>query len=145
MKVKQQIPFGNDDQERQTQPQKQNAGVSPLRRTMRPCDFGRDDELLGEEDGNNRSPAGMTTRNAKAKATAKALLVGGDGGGGGGGELCYAFDHVAYGAEGTEGFVGNLDVEGFLDLEGDVDLVEGVDVELVEGAGQGDGVRRNAL
>ncbi len=73
------------------------------------------------------------------------LLVGGDGGGGGGCELCDAFDHVAYGAEGAERFVGDLDVEGLFDLEGDVDLVEGVDVELVEGAGQGDGVRRDAL
>ena len=71
--------------------------------------------------------------------------MGGDGGGGCGGELCYAFDHIADGAEGAEGFVGDLDVEGFLDLEGDVDLVEGVDVELIEGIGQGDGVRRNAL
>ena len=72
-------------------------------------------------------------------------LMGGDGGGGGGGELCDALDHVAYGAESAEGFVGDLDVEGFLDLEGDIDLVEGVDVELVEGTGQGDGVRGDAL
>src|SRR5258708_558271 len=72
------------------------------------------------------------------------LSVSGDVGGGGG-EFGDAFDHVAYGAEGAEGFVGDLDVEGFFDFEGDVDLVEGVDVELVEGAGQGDGVRGDAL
>jgi hypothetical protein len=71
--------------------------------------------------------------------------VGSDGGGGGGGELCYALDHVAYGAEGTEGFVRDLDVEGFFDFEGDVDLVEGVDVEFVEGIGEGDGVRGDAF
>ena len=36
-------------------------------------------------------------------------------------------------------------MEGFFDLERDVDLVEGVNVELIEGAGKGDGVGRNAL
>jgi hypothetical protein len=72
--------------------------------------------------------------------------VGGDGcGGGGGAEFGYAVDHVAYGLDAAESFVGYLDVEGLFDLEGDVDLVEGVDVELVEGAGQCDGVRRDAL
>jgi hypothetical protein len=65
--------------------------------------------------------------------------------GGGGGEFGDALDHVAYGAEGTESFVGNLDVEGLFDLEGDVDLVEGVDVELVEGIGERDGVRGDAF
>jgi hypothetical protein len=60
-------------------------------------------------------------------------------------ELRDAFDHVAYGAKGAERFVGNFDVESLFDFEGDVDLVEGVNVEFVEGAGQGDGVRRNAL
>lgn len=63
------------------------------------------------------------------------------GGGDGRAEFSDAFDHIAYGFDGAEGFVGNLDVEGLFDLEGDVDLVEGVDVELVEGAGQRDGVR----
>ncbi len=56
-----------------------------------------------------------------------------------------AVDHVAYGPDGAEGFVGDVDVEGFFDLEGDVDLVEGVDVELFEGAGKRDGVRGDAL
>ncbi len=50
-------------------------------------------------------------------------------------EFGYAFDHVAYGFDGAEGFVGDVDVEGLFDLEGDVDLVEGVDVQLLEGAG----------
>jgi hypothetical protein len=56
-----------------------------------------------------------------------------------------AVDHVAYGFEGAESVVGDLDVEGLLDLKRDVDLVEGVDVELVEGAGQRDGVWGDAL
>ena len=56
-----------------------------------------------------------------------------------------AFDHVAYGFDGAEGVVGDLDAEGFLDFEGDVDLVEGIDVELVEGALEGDGVLGNGL
>ncbi len=71
--------------------------------------------------------------------------LGGGDGGGSGGKFGDAFDHVAYGAEGAEGFVGDLDVEGLFDLEGDVDLVEGVDVELVEGVGERDGVRGDAL
>src|ERR1700733_10475760 len=88
---------------------------------------------------------GSLRRVGRCCLTVEPGLVGGDGGGGCGGEFCYACDHVAYGAEGAEGFVGDFDVESFLDLEGDVDLVEGVDVELVEGAGKGDGVRRNVL
>ena len=56
-----------------------------------------------------------------------------------------AVDHVAYSLDAAQGFVGDLDVEGLFDLEGDVDLVEGVDVELVEGGGQRDGVRGDAL
>ena len=72
-------------------------------------------------------------------------LGGGGGGWVGGLELGDAFDHVAYGADGSEGVVGDFDVEGFFDLEGDVDLVEGVDVEFIEGAGKGDGVGRDAL
>src|ERR1700733_9499547 len=70
---------------------------------------------------------------------------GGGGGGGGGAEFGDAGDHVAYGFDGAEGVVGDFYVEGLFDLEGDVDLVEGVDVELVEGAGQCDGVGRDAL
>jgi len=62
-----------------------------------------------------------------------------------GGEFGYAVDHVGYGVEGSEGFVGDLDGEGLFDFEGDVDLVERVDVELVEGAGECDGVGRDAL
>ena len=54
-------------------------------------------------------------------------------------------DYVAYGFEGAEGVVGDLDVEGLLDLEGDVDLVEGVDGEGVEGAVERDGLGRDAL
>ena len=56
-----------------------------------------------------------------------------------------AVDHVAYRSDGAEGFVGDVDVEGFFDLEGDVDLVEGVDVEPFEGAGKRDGVGGDAL
>jgi hypothetical protein len=56
-----------------------------------------------------------------------------------------AVDHVAYGLDAAESFVWDLDVEGLFDLEGDVDLVEGVDVELVEGRGQRNGVRGDAL
>src|SRR5271170_309526 len=63
----------------------------------------------------------------------------------GGPEFGDAVDHVAYGLDGAEGIVGYFDVEGFFNLKGDVDLVEGVDVELVEGAGQRDGVRGDAL
>ena len=73
------------------------------------------------------------------------LLGGGCGGWLSGGEFGYAVDHVGYGVEGSEGFVGDLDGEGLFDFEGDVDLVEGVDVELVEGAGESDGVGRDAL
>jgi hypothetical protein len=74
------------------------------------------------------------------------MLRGGDGcGWGSGAESGYSVDHVAYGFDGAEGVVGDLDVEGLFDLEGDVDLVEGVDVELVEGAGQSDDVRGDAL
>ena len=62
-----------------------------------------------------------------------------------GGETSDAFDHVAYGLDAAQGIVGDFDVEGLFDLEGDVDLVEGVDAELVEGAGQRDGVWRDAL
>jgi hypothetical protein len=54
-------------------------------------------------------------------------------------------DDVAYGAEGVEGVVGNLDGEELFDLEGQVDLVEGVDVELFEGGGRGDGVWREGF
>jgi len=71
------------------------------------------------------------------------LLCGG--GGRVGGEFGYAVDHVGYGVERSEGFVGDLDGEGLFDFEGDVDLVEGVDVELVEGAGERDGVGWDAL
>src|ERR1700722_5290813 len=60
-------------------------------------------------------------------------------------ELLHSFDHVAYGSDGTESFVGDLDGEGFLDLERDVDLVEGIRVELIEGALEGDGVPGNGL
>jgi hypothetical protein len=56
-----------------------------------------------------------------------------------------AVDHVAYGSDASQGFVGDVDVEGLFDLEGDVDLVEGVDVELFEGAGKRDGIRGDAL
>ena len=56
-------------------------------------------------------------------------------------ELLDAGDYVSDVFEGVESVVGDLDAEGLLDLEGDVDLVEGVDVELFEGAGQRDGVR----
>jgi hypothetical protein len=63
----------------------------------------------------------------------------------GGSKAGDAFDHVAYGLEGPESVIGNLDGEGLFDLEGDVDLVEGVDVELVEGAGQSDRARGYAL
>jgi hypothetical protein len=74
------------------------------------------------------------------------LGSGGSGGGRVGGlESGYAFYHVAYGADGAEGVVGDFDIEGFFDLEGDVDLVERVDVELIEGAGKRDGVGRDAL
>ncbi len=59
--------------------------------------------------------------------------------------LLDADDHVAYGLEGAERIVGDLDVEGLFDLEGDVDLVEGVDVELFEGAGERDGVGGDVL
>jgi len=61
------------------------------------------------------------------------------------GEFGYAVDHVGYGVERSEGFVGDLDGEGLFDFEGDIDLVEGVDVELVEGAGERDGVGWDAL
>ncbi len=64
---------------------------------------------------------------------------------GGGAELADAVDHVAYGLEGAQGFVGDLDVEGLFDLEGDVDLVEGVDVELLEGVVERDGFWRDTL
>ncbi len=47
--------------------------------------------------------------------------------------------------QGAEGFVGDLDRKCFFDLEGDVDLIEGVDVELVEGAGQGHRVGGDVL
>jgi hypothetical protein len=88
----------------------------------------------------------LSTASVEMTILREKFLRGGDGGwGGGGAESGDAFDHVAYSAEGAEGFVGNLDGECFLDLEGDVDLVEGVDVELVEGAGESDGVRRDAL
>src|SRR5271154_2569138 len=74
------------------------------------------------------------------------LLRGGDGGGRvGGAEFGDAFDHVAYGFDGAERVVRNLDVEGLFNLKGDIDLVEGIDVELVEGAGQRDGVGGDAL
>jgi hypothetical protein len=56
-----------------------------------------------------------------------------------------AFDHVADRAECTERFVGDFDVKCLFDLEGDVDLVEGVDVELIEGAGQRDRAGRDTL
>ena len=74
------------------------------------------------------------------------MLRGGDGiGGVGGAEAGDAFDHITNGLEGAKGFVGNLDGESFLDLEGDIDFVEGVDAELVEGAGEGDGAGGDAL
>jgi hypothetical protein len=56
-----------------------------------------------------------------------------------------AADYISYGFKIAEGIVGDLDGEGFFDLEGDVDLVEGIDVELLEGGVEGDGVRGNAL
>jgi hypothetical protein len=56
-----------------------------------------------------------------------------------------AVDHVAYGLDGAECVVGDLDVEGLFDLEGDVDLVERIDVEFVEGTGQRDGIGGDAL
>src|SRR5256885_2279227 len=71
------------------------------------------------------------------------------GGGGGRGFLGLKFgdavDHVAYGSDGAEGLVGDIDVEGFFNFEGDVDLIERVDVELFEGAGDGDGVGGDTL
>src|ERR1700687_5795590 len=75
------------------------------------------------------------------------LVCGGSDGGGRfrGLECGDAVDHVAYGSDGAEGFVRNVDVEGLFDLEGDVDLVEGVDVEFFEGAGKRDGVLGAAL
>ncbi len=54
-------------------------------------------------------------------------------------------DDVAYGFEVAECVVGDFDLEGLFDFEGDVDLIEGVDVELVEGAVEGDRVGRDAL
>jgi hypothetical protein len=81
----------------------------------------------------------MTTRKDVEEASE------GGGGWGGGAEFGDAGDHVAYGFDGAECVVGDFDVEGLFDLEGDVDFVEGVDVELVEGAGQRDGVGGDAL
>src|ERR1700722_1104193 len=63
----------------------------------------------------------------------------------GGDEFLDAFDHVAYGFDGAEGVIGDLDGERLFDLEGDVDLVERIDAELIEGALEGDGVLGNAL
>ena len=60
-------------------------------------------------------------------------------GGFGGLEAFYAGDDVGYGAEGVEGGVGDFYGEELFYLEGEVDLVEGVDLELVEGGGGGDG------
>jgi len=60
-------------------------------------------------------------------------------------ELSDTLHHVADGLDGAEGLVRDLDGKCLFDLEGDVDLVEGVDVEFVEGAGEGDRVRGNAL
>ena len=53
-------------------------------------------------------------------------------------ELSHASDHIADSFDRAESFVGNFDSEGLFDLEGDVDLVEGIDIELVEGAVQSD-------
>src|SRR5206468_3893453 len=83
-------------------------------------------------------------RKGRKKSRCPLFGGGGDGGGGFCGlEFGDAIDHVAYGFDGAEGFVGDVDVEGFFDLERDVDLVERVNIELLEGAGERDGIGGN--
>ena len=94
----------------------------------------------------NAAPLAISISSYKSQGSCVRAVSGGGGGRRFGGvEFGHAVDHVAYGFDGAEGVVGDLDVEGFFDLEGDVDLVEGVDVELFEGAGERDGVGGDAL
>ena len=93
----------------------------------------------------NAAPLGDSSFSYKSRGRSGFASGGGGGGGLDGVEFGDAVDHVAYGFDAAESFVGDLDVEGLFDFEGDVDLVEGVDVELVEGRGQRDGVRGDAL